>query len=282
MNPARLGPLLVAFLLTVSPGLIRGADSEGTVVKLSDLPAAAQATIKEHQGRGRLGEIVKTIESGEAHYDVEVTKQGRTRSLVLNDKGEVIELQVFLGETPRPIQQAIRKQVDGGRIEEITKNTEDGEVSYDVEMTKNGKARTFTLDESGELKEMQVFLDELPDPVRKALQKEVGTGKCGEINKADEDGNFLFETEITQGTKTRSVSFDSLGTLVYQEEPTTLPDVPEPVRKSAQEQLGDGKLVSIDKVTDDGQVSYVVDFLKEGKQLSLSLSTDGKVLINSN
>ena len=81
MNPARLCPLLVAVLLTVSPGLIRGADSEGTVVKLSDLPAAAQATIKEHQGRGRLGEIVKTIESGEAHYDVEVTKQGRTRSL---------------------------------------------------------------------------------------------------------------------------------------------------------------------------------------------------------
>jgi uncharacterized membrane protein YkoI len=281
MKPARLCLLLSVVPLAFAPCFSQGSDSEGSVVKLSDLPPAAQATVKEHLGRGRLGEIVKTSESGEIRYDIEVTKQGRTRSLVVNNKGEVTVMQVFLGETPHAVQQAIRKQAAGGKIEEITKNMEDLDVSYDVEMSKDGKVRTFTLDAAGELKEMQVFLDELPESVRKAIQKEVGAGKCGEINKLDEDGTLLFETEIAEGSKTRSLSFDTQGTVVYQEESTALPDTPEPVRKSIEGQLGDGKLLSIDKVTDDGEVSFEVEFLKSGKRQSLNLSTDGKVLPDS-
>ncbi len=277
MKPASACVLLAVVFCVITSRPTRGADSEGTVVKLSEVPVAVQAAIKEHLGRGRLGEIVKNLESGEVQYDVELTRQGRTRSLLLNDKGEVLEMQVFFGETPRPVQQAIRKQVAEGKIDEITKNIEEGEVSYDVEMIKDGKTRSFTLDDAGDLKEMQVFLNELPDPVRAALQQEVGTGKCGEINKVDEDGNVLFETEITQGSKTRSLSFDSKGALVYQEEPVALSDAPEPVRKGIESQLGDGKLVSIDKVTDDGEVNYAVEFLKAGKHQSLSLSPAGKV-----
>ena len=39
-----------------------------------------------------------------------------------------------MSELPRPLQQAIRRHLGrGGRIEEITRSTEDGEVSHDLE-----------------------------------------------------------------------------------------------------------------------------------------------------
>jgi hypothetical protein len=125
---------------------------------------------------------------------------------------------------------------------------------------------------------MQVFLDELPEAVRAALQKETGSGKCGEINKTNEDGDTLFETEITQGNKTRSVSFDSKGSLVYQEEPVALAELPESVKKGVEEQVADGKLLSINKVVSDGETSYTVDLLKGDKHQCVSVSTDGKLL----
>src|SRR5205085_8336407 len=114
-----------------------------------ELPVAAQKRIHAQLAGAKLGQITESIEGTEVSYDVEMTSKGKTRSFTVSEEGELAALQVFLPETPRPVQQAIRAQVGRQGLGDIFKHTEDGEVTYEVEMTKAGKTRNFTLDADG-------------------------------------------------------------------------------------------------------------------------------------
>src|ERR1043166_4052146 len=179
--------LATVVLFGVLSSAILAVAAQTTVVKLSEVPPGAQRTIHTQLGAARLGEIAKSIERGEVSYDVEMTAQRKTRSFTVSEEGELLAVEVFLGELPRPVQRAIREQVGKGKLGEISKTTEDGEITYDVEMTKDGKTRSFTLAADGKLVELQVFLDETPAAVRQAIQREAKNGTCGEILKTIED-----------------------------------------------------------------------------------------------
>jgi len=126
--------------------------------------------------------------------------------------------------------------------------------------------------------EIEVFLDELPVAARETLQKETGEGKCGEITKTDEEGETLYETEITRDGKTRSVSVNAKGQVVYREEPIALADAPDAVQKVFHAQLDAGAAPSkITKITSDGEVSYLGEWTAQGACRTLTVAADGKV-----
>src|SRR5205814_249576 len=126
-----------------------------------------------------------------------------------------------------PVQQAIRLQVGRQGVDGIFKCIDDGEVTYEVEMTKAGKTRTFTLDTSGKLLEMQMFLEELPAVMQKALQREIRSGTCEEIYKTTEDDGVNYDATITRDGKSHSLTFESKGSLVYEAEPVQFIETPE-------------------------------------------------------
>ena len=90
MNPKpSKSSLICALLIAVglwlgAGGPARAAEDDGTPVALSSLPAAVQKSIRTQAAEGKLGEITRTLEDGEARYAFEVTHQGRSRSLVFD------------------------------------------------------------------------------------------------------------------------------------------------------------------------------------------------------
>src|SRR3954470_22436527 len=92
------------------PGF-QSTGAEANVVKVSDLPPAAQNAIHAQLGGAKLGEITRSVEGSEVSYDVEMTAKGKTRSFTVSQEGELLAFQVFLPETPRPVQQAIHAKV---------------------------------------------------------------------------------------------------------------------------------------------------------------------------
>ena len=204
--------------------LLCGFSTSGaeTPVKLSDLPPAVQKAVQTHLGGAKPGEITRSTEHGKTSYEVEATTRGKTRSFTIGDEGELLATEVFLDETPRPVQRAIRAHVGKGKLGDISKTTEGGVVSYDVEMTKAGRARSFSLAEDGKLLEMQLFFEEVPAIVQKAIEKETRGGQRGAIYKTTEDGEVNYDVEITRSGKLCSLSFDDKGAVVYQAEPVAL------------------------------------------------------------
>ena len=189
--------LYLAIMLFVAPACF-----SFETIKLDQLSMVIQKTIQTQIGQGKLDSIEKFVEDGEAIYDVEMTKEGKVRDFSVSENGELLTIEVFLAEAPAAVQKTIETKIGKGHLEDIYKATEDGGTSYDVEMTREGKTRSFTVSEKGEITDEQVFINELPPVVRKAVQKQSGGGSVGEITKSKDEGEDVYDVEITKGSLT--------------------------------------------------------------------------------
>ncbi len=61
------------------------------------------------------------------------------------------EQTVTLDQCPAAVQKTINEQAQGGTINEIEKETEDGKVTYEAEITKDGKTFDIEVAEDGTL-----------------------------------------------------------------------------------------------------------------------------------
>ncbi len=270
--------LVAGMLLASLASNASAVDNDGTIVRLADLPANLQQAIQSHVGDGKLDEITKTAEDGDVTYDVDITKKGKERSFSVDDQGNLLEEEVFIGEIPMPVRKAIHGQVGKGSIQDIQKVHEDGEITYDVEMTKDGKTRDFTLSVKGELLELQMFIDELPEKLQAAIKKEAGGAKCGDIYKSIDEDDVLYDVDLETDGKTRTLSFDIDGQLLSEEQDVSLRETPTAVQQSLGGQLAGARLASVTKVKEDGVVTYEAEIVKSGKSLYVVMGADGRIL----
>ena len=274
------------FTLLVCAGALRSVSALAcepveAVVKLAELPLAAPKAIHTRLGDAQMGEILRTAEDGVVTYDVEMTKAGRTRSFTVNPSGDVLDEEVFLHELSGAVRKSIHAHLGrGGKVDEITRVTDEGETTYEVQFTRQGKPRDFTLSKTGRLLEMEMFLPELSPAVQRAVQKAAGQGTIGDIYKENEAGETLFEVDLTISDKTRNLTFDPEGALVAEQEPIGLSEVPASVRQAIAAQLAaGGKLRRLEKTTEDGEITYEVDIVRAGKVQAVTLTADGKLVM---
>jgi uncharacterized membrane protein YkoI len=194
-------------------------DADGKLLEkevfLEELPARIQKTIGTTSGDNNLASIHQTTdEKGKTNYDVEVARAGVTRDFTVAANGTLTSIQVFLNETPSVVQKTILETVGGGTLGDITKSVEDGEISYDVEMTKDGRKRGFSVGTDGELESIQVFVQETPEGVQKTIHDQLKDGKIKEINKETDDEKSVFVVTMTQDGKTRDLTITPDGRIV--------------------------------------------------------------------
>jgi uncharacterized membrane protein YkoI len=265
-----LGCLLLAFADSLCG---RAAD---TMVKLSEVSTKGQQAIQAQVGDGKLVAITRSSDGCEVRYDVEMTKGGRHRGFAVNAEGDLLETQVYMRELPQALQRAIHAHIGRGAPQSITKANEDGELSYEVEFTREGKDRDFTLDSKGELVQERMFLEELPEAVRAAVNKEAASSKCGEIYTTVDEGEIYYEAEFDMNGKTRTVGFDRKGAIAYQEETVPFTEVPPAARDAAKARLGGAIPCEVTKHTEENEVSYEIAYKKDGKLQSVTISSGGK------
>ena len=246
-------------------------------VTISELPPKARQAIETQVGSGKLGKITRDVEGCDVTYDVETTRDGRDRSFTVSESGELLETEVFMRELPRPVARAIRERIGRGAPDSIFKNHADGEVSYDVAFTKEGKERDFSLDAKGGLLDEQVFLDEVPAAVNSAIQKQVAAGmKAGDVYRTSEEGKVYYEVEFERNGKARTVAFGEKGVVAYEDESVSFTDLPQAARDAAKASIGDAKPCSVNKHAEGDVVSYDIEFKKDGKTDSVTIAADGK------
>jgi uncharacterized membrane protein YkoI len=247
-------------------------------VFLDETPPAVRETIAAQVGKGSLREINRTTDEGETVYDVEMTKGGSTRDFIVNAAGELFGLKVLLSETPAAVQKTIRGEVGGGKLLEIEKNTEEGKLVYDAKMDKDGRTRSFTVSADGDLLNSEVFLDETPAAVKQTILSQLRGGQLVDIYRTTDEGDVVYEVEITKGGKSRSLTVDANGALYSEEEPVALADTPPDVRNAIQSLLAQGGQADITRLKEEDEISYLVELKQGGKRQSLTLDASGKVI----
>jgi hypothetical protein len=158
---------------------------------------------------------------------------------------------------PPPVAAAMRDLSKGGSAELVEQRSENGEQLFDVEVTSGAVTRVFTLDHEGVPIATEVFEQELPAAVQRALKGELGTdGKLEGLMRALEDGKPVFEAEIVRSGKTATCTFAANGVVITREVPTA--EVPPAVRASLQRHLYGGRAGRQYYKSSEGSLTYFV------------------------
>jgi hypothetical protein len=73
------------------PALVSAEEENEQTVKMADLPAAAQTTIKDKAGSNEIVKIEKKTEDGKIVYEAVVNKNGKEWSIEVNETGKFLK-----------------------------------------------------------------------------------------------------------------------------------------------------------------------------------------------
>jgi len=141
----------------LAPLVIRASagDKEGTEkeLTLADVPAAAQAAIKQFAGSNAITKIKQESEDGKTVYEAKVKINGVKQEVEVLADGTVLqtEKQVSLTDTPGVVQTAIKQLAGAGTVDEIVEETAAGKKTYEVAVTINGKKKEADITADGKI-----------------------------------------------------------------------------------------------------------------------------------
>ena len=73
------------------PALFSAEEQNEQTVKMTDLPAAVQTTIKDKAGSNEIEKIEKKTEGGKTIYEAVVEKNGKHWSIEVNEQGKFLK-----------------------------------------------------------------------------------------------------------------------------------------------------------------------------------------------
>jgi len=257
-----------------------GADA-AKPISLADTPPAVQKAVAARLGEGHVTEILPGTEDGQTVFEVDfTTKAGEDQDFTVADDGTVLNIGVALADTPAAVQKTIQTNLRGWEIEGINKNIADTEISFDVTVSKPGRERSFNIASNGVLSSVGLEVGEAPAAVQTAIKLRIGDGHVDSLEEnLDPDGNS-FEVEATAsdgGGKSFSVAPD--GRILSEE--VTLEQTPPAVHKTIREQMGDGKILRIDRTFSErnaGVAKFEVEGRKDGRSYDFSVGPRGRFL----
>ena len=130
-------------------GSLLAAESK---VTLSSLPAPVQSAVKEQTKAAKLVGVTKEVEGGKTMYEVETMVNGKSRDLILDASGAVVEVeqQVEMASLPAAAREAIQKKAAGGKIKKVELLTKGSDESYEAAyVTKSGKSAEYGVNADG-------------------------------------------------------------------------------------------------------------------------------------
>jgi hypothetical protein len=143
MNYARI---LTSLVLVACAGL--AAEKK---VQMKDLPAPVQKTVQEQTRNAELKGLSREIEHGKTFYEAETMANGKSRDVLIDPTGAVVEVEeaVAIESVPGPAKTAIEKYAQGGKILKVESVTKGSAVSYEATVNKGGKRSEIAVEADG-------------------------------------------------------------------------------------------------------------------------------------
>ena len=118
-------------------------------VDLSKLPAPVRSTIEAQTQNATVKHVSKETEKGAVQYEVETIVNGKSRDLLVDPSGTLLEVEegIDLAAAPPPVQEALRAR---GKVLKLETVQRGGTTAYEAQVQgKSGKKSSVTLDPQG-------------------------------------------------------------------------------------------------------------------------------------
>jgi len=212
---------------------------------LSDLPVAVQKQVKEQQAGREIADIDKEMWNGKAVYEVEFKEKGpNSRIYIASDGSMVVDkdkkrgayLGTQLSEAPAAVQAAVKRVVSNAEIEDVDRETKNGQVVYDVEVKQEGLNRHLKIAENGTLLAdsnqreslgervrervginrgaSTLTLDQAPASVQKTIRENCDVGTLKPIKRETRNGRVQYDVEFEKEGKNLRLIVAEDGTIL--------------------------------------------------------------------
>lgn len=140
----RMFALTAAVVLATGAGLFASEKK----IQLKNMPAAVQKAVEEHTKGSTIVGYVEEHEDGKVFYEAETKVSGRTRDLLFDANGVLVEVEeeVAADTLPAAVKTALSTRGKVLKVEAVTKGSI---VTYEAEVEKNGKKSEVVMDARG-------------------------------------------------------------------------------------------------------------------------------------
>ena len=123
-------------------------------VQMKDLPEPVQKTVREQTKTAKLRGLAKEVEDGKTFYEAETTVNGKSRDILIDPTGAVVEVEeaAELASIPEAAQKTLKSAAGAGKILSVETVTKGSTVSYEAVVQKSGKKSEVAVNADGSLK----------------------------------------------------------------------------------------------------------------------------------
>ena len=125
--------------------------------------------------------------------------------------------------------------------------------------------------------ERKITRRQLPPAVGRTVTAQSQGAKVRGFAQEQENGQTLYEAELTVNGHSKDIMIDSTGTVVEVEEQVRLSALPAAVQAGLRAGAGSGRITKIESITKQGQlVGYEAHVTTKGKRSEIQVGPDGK------
>lgn len=126
---------------------------------------------------------------------------------LLGGAAAAAEKKLEMKDLPPAVRKAVQDQTKGAVIKGLSKETEKGVTTYEVETTVNGKGRDFLVDAKGAVIEVEeeVSINSIPAAAKAAIEKKAVDGTIKKVETLTKGGTTSYEAAFTKAGKTHEV-----------------------------------------------------------------------------
>ncbi len=251
---------------------------------LCGLPDEVQETIRLQVGNGKLTRLTlidEGTDDADRVFDGEMIKAGVTRGFSVAEDGTPVLLQVFESELPEAVRTIVYRQVEKGKLGEITRMIEEGETNYTAEIALEGRTNTLSVAENGGSWSLDIDLTQIPAAVQKTVHLIWGQLQPTAASRKGEESEVFYELVAEREGRRSSLSIAPDGRFIAREDELPLSMVPAPVQTAVKGKVGAGELLSLSKLSYAvAGVFYEATARRDGEVLEFSLDASGAVLVS--
>lgn len=127
--------------------------------------------------------------------------------------------------------------------------------------------------------EKKIQRADLPPAVEKTVAAQSQGATIKEFSQEKENGQLLYEAEMTVNGHSKDIAIDATGAIVEIEEQVAFDSLPARVKAGLQSKAGQGKILKVESITKhDKLVAYEAKVQTAGKKSEIQIGPDGNPL----
>lgn len=273
-NRIGIGAWLLGLLMTSLP-------CHATRVPWAQVPEVVQK--EAHHFVNGMPSAETRMEKGATVYHFSGGRNGKHNDVDISAAGKFISLEqrLGLGGCPKPVQNFFRERATGGKIEQVTRFVDDGETTFEAEISKNDKSTFIDVDNKGHLlsEETETDLSQLPAPAQATIKAELNAAKITYLGKVVEGRYVSYSVEAATNDKEFEFDVASDGDLLRRE--LTLFETPAAVQKAILARIGNSPDVKVVKDCEAHDCQFTVEFNGTTNEHSLVVGMNGALVSES-